>query len=279
MGEAQHKILKALEVSYPGKEQYSISYRILYARGVGIGGMEGQSIDDMTAFAIGKLQGGWSQDQVAASIQEMLAAEGWPQPAIEAMLAQVATQVTTQTQGQRELRESYGSPRREGKAPRQSDPTRMMMEMMQQMMSRMEALEKARIAPTTPQPQTPTPIPLPTGVQKTGRSKYPDPERFDGDRNKYPQFRYEAKAKLRHSSLHQAHSYQIDYIMSRTKDRASKTLLPWVERNIQSATIDELWAFMDRQFKDPHQRSRALDKLRHLSQGRRLVRDYISEFN
>ena len=36
---------------------------------------------------------------------------------------------------------------------------------------------------------------------------------------------------------------------------------------------------MDRQFKDPHQRSRALDKLRHLSQGRRLVRDYISEFN
>ena len=91
MGEAQHKILKALEVSYPGKEQYSISYRILYARGVGIGGMEGQSIDDMTAFAIGKLQGGWSQDQVAASIQEMLAAEGWPQPAIEAMLAQVST--------------------------------------------------------------------------------------------------------------------------------------------------------------------------------------------
>jgi hypothetical protein len=35
----------------------------------------------MTAFAIGKLQGGWSINQVDARIREMLAAEQWPTPA------------------------------------------------------------------------------------------------------------------------------------------------------------------------------------------------------
>ena len=41
----------------------------------------------MTAYAIGKLHGGWSQDKVAAGIREILAAEGWPKLVIKAILA------------------------------------------------------------------------------------------------------------------------------------------------------------------------------------------------
>lgn len=152
----------------------------------------------------------------------------------------------------------------------------MMQQMMQQMINRMDTLENQRITPPTPPTRTAT---LPKVQQEADQSKYPDPERFDGDRNKYPQFQYEAKAKLRHSYAHKNHAYQIDYIMGRTKDKAARAILPWVEKNVLAATIEDMWTFMDRQFKDPYQKTRALDKLRHLVQGKKLVRDYISEFN
>jgi hypothetical protein len=220
--------------------------------------MEGQSIDDLVTYAIGKLQGGLSQEQVAANMREMLVAEKWPALAIEATLGQVEARL------------------REKERQEQPDPSAVMMEMMRQMMNRMQALESQRTTPTPLPTRVPTP---PQTLQESDRSKYPDPERFDGDRNKYPQFRYETMAKLRHSYAHKSHAYQIDYIVGRTKDRASKVVLPWVEKNVLSATVEDMWAYMDRQFKDPYQKARALDKLRHLSQGKRLVRDYISEFN
>ena len=43
--------------------------------------------------------------------------------------------------------------------------------------------------------------------------------------------------------------------------------------------MEELWEHLDTQFLDVHRQKRALNKLRHLKQGRRLVRDYVSEFN
>ena len=60
--------------------------------------MEGQSIDDMTAYAIGKLHGGWSRGQAVASIREMLAAEQWPAQAIEATVSQVEARIREKDQ-------------------------------------------------------------------------------------------------------------------------------------------------------------------------------------
>ena len=146
--------------------------------------MEGQSIEDMTAYAIGKLQGGWSQDQVAAGIREMLAAERWPQSAIEAMLAQVAAQVTAQAPELDQAEASNNQETLHQEERGQFSTTRMMMEMMQQMMNRMDALEKQKTESATPPELT---VALPTF---TAKRRYPDPELFDGTRSKYQGWKY-----------------------------------------------------------------------------------------
>ncbi|KAF2652443.1 hypothetical protein K491DRAFT_718954 [Lophiostoma macrostomum CBS 122681] len=131
--------------------------------------MEGQSIDDMVTYAIGKLQGGLSREQVAANIREMLAAEKWPALAIEATLGQVETRLW------------------EKERPKQPDSSAMVMELMQQMMNRMEVLEKRMHAPA---PTTPTRAPTPPPAAIVSKKRFPDPEPFDGTRAKYQAWKY-----------------------------------------------------------------------------------------
>ncbi|EFQ85122.1 hypothetical protein PTT_20006, partial [Pyrenophora teres f. teres 0-1] len=129
------------------------------------------------------------------------------------------------------------------------------------MASRLEALEKQRTAEllsATPQVRTPArantpPSHAPTPVP-TKKSKFPHPEPFEGDRSKYLAFRYKAKAKLRHEYEGALSVAQID-------------------------GIDDLWHFMDQQYDDPHQKSKAFDRLSNLRQGKLSVRDYHMEFN
>jgi hypothetical protein len=63
----------------------------------------------------------------------------------------------------------------------QSDPSVMMMEMMRQIMDRMDALENRKAAPTIQPTRSPTP-PQPSAIPKR---RFPNPELFDGTRNKY----------------------------------------------------------------------------------------------
>ena len=233
--------------------------------------MEGQSIEDMTAYAIGKLRGGWSQEQVAASIREMLAAEGWPEPAIEAMLAQVAAQV--REQAKTEVSASRETSGQEERASEQPDTTRVMMRMMQQMMSRMDTLEKQKAGSTTPPEPTAA---LPT---LTARKRYPDPEIFDGTRSKYQGWKYNCQAKLTGDGfLYQEDIERNQYIFSRTKDRANSTLLPWLRVNERGQTA-ALWAFMDIEFGDQYEEESAIDKLQSIKQNKDSLRVYRQRFN
>lgn len=234
--------------------------------------MEGQSIEDMTAYAIGKLQGGWSRDQVAAGIREMLAAERWPESAIQAMLAQVAAQVTAQAPGpdQAEASNNQGTLHQEERV--QFDTTRMM-EMMQQMINRMDALEKQKTGSATPPELTATPPIL------TAKKRYPDPELFDGTRSKYQGWKYNCQAKLTGDGF--LYSTDIDrnqYIFSRTKDRANSTLLPWLRVHRQGET-SALWSFMDIEFGDQYEEESAIDKLQSIKQNKDSLRVYRQRFN
>lgn len=226
--------------------------------------MEGQSIDDMTAYAIGKLQGGWSHDQVAASIREMLAAEQWPASAIELMLAQVATRVNKQKSHEAEM------------PANQSDPSVIMMDMLRQMMNRIDTLENRTLGPaSTPPTRASTP---PQAAASEKRVKFPDPEKFDGDRSRYAIFRYQARAKLEADYRSCSEKAQVDYVFQRCIGNAAKVLLPWIV-NQPSPSLQGLWSFMDLQFDDPHQKTKAMDQLSGIRQGKRPVREYLIEFN
>ena len=235
--------------------------------------MEGQSIEDMTAYAIGKLQGGWSQDQVAAGIREMLAAERWPQSAIEAMLAQVAAQVTAQAPELDQAEASNNQETLHQEERGQFSTTRMMMEMMQQMMNRMDALEKQKTESATPPELTAA---LPTF---TAKRRYPDPELFDGTRSKYQGWKYNCQAKLTGDGfLYPTDIDRNQYIFSRTKDRANSTLLPWLRAHPQGET-SALWAFMDVEFGDQYEEESAIDKLQSIKQNKDSLRVYRQRFN
>ena len=141
-------------------------------------------------------------------------------------------------------------------------------------------MEEQKVTHTTPPMQAPTfppPIQLASTTEK--QSKFPDPEPFDGDRMTYATFRFKAKAKLRNDLAKHSEQYQIKYIMGRTKGYAASVVLPWCESYAEISLVDQMWAFLDQQFDDPHLKARALDQLNSLRQGKRSVREYQMEFN
>ncbi|KAB2110394.1 hypothetical protein AG0111_0g1387 [Alternaria gaisen] len=164
-----------------------------------------------------------------------------------------------------------------------------MAQMMQQMMrllspmaSRLEALERSQAegrsesslgANTTP------PLSTPVAEPAVRKNKFPDPERFDGTRGNYPGWKFECEGKLEYDcAMFPTEDARVRYVLSRTKDKANQVLLPWVLEH-KERTVVGLWEHMDTHFQDVHQQQRALNKLRHLKQGRRPIRDYVSEFN
>jgi hypothetical protein len=114
---------------------------------------------------------------------------------------------------------------------------------------------------------------------KLNKKRLPDPERYDGSRANYPGWKYECEGKLEYDEhLFPTEDAKKRYVLSRTRDKANQVLLPWILEN-RLGSVEEMWQHMDTQFLDVHQQKRALNKLRHLKQGRRSVRDYVSEFN
>ena len=172
--------------------------------------MKGHTIEELTTYAVGKLQEGWSPEQIEASLRETLANEQWPHSAIEAMVRQVDAQAC--------------AARAEKSKEQPVDPAKMMMEMMQQMMNRMDALERQKDPTITPPTQPATPVQPAIAI---GKKKYPDPEHFDGTQDKYLGWKYNCQGKLAGDSfLYPQDNNQKRYILSRTKDKANKSLLP-----------------------------------------------------
>jgi hypothetical protein len=241
--------------------------------------------DELSAYASAKHLAGVPDNEIQRSIVQMLKNDGWKEAAIAPMINEIARR----TKG---VAETKGSPRSPPKAAQ--DATAAMMaaltqltQMMVPITSRLEALEQ-QSAQQTPPAQTPKshldPVGAPTLLVEdqaliTRKSRLPDPERFDGTREKYASWKYECEGKLEcDSALYPDENTKKRYVLSRTTGRANQVLLPWLVAN-RDQSVSELWKHLDQRFQDVHQADRAIDKLRHLRQGKRSVRDYAAEFN
>jgi hypothetical protein len=234
--------------------------------------------DELSAYASAKHLAGVPDEEIREDIIRMLKNDGWKEAAIVPMINEVARR----TKG---VAETKGSPRSPPKAPQDASAALMaqLVQLLTPITARLDAIEQREPHPSsrmlTPESRSDleaTPLP-PAAVHQ--KRKFPDPERFDGNRSGYPGWKYECEGKLEYDQ----HLYPTDdakkrYILSRTKEKANQVLLPWILEN-RTSPVEELWEHLDTQFLDVHQQKRALNKLRHLKQGRRSVRDYVSEFN
>jgi hypothetical protein len=236
--------------------------------------------DELSAYASAKHLAGVPDEEIQQSIVQMLRSDGWKDAAITPMINEIARRT-------KEVAETKGSPRSPPKATQDATAAIMatltqLTQMMAPITARLEALERRDPYPAPPA-QTPEsrsdPTALPSYLDKPQKRRLPDPERFDGNRSNYPGWKYDCEGKLEYDShLYPTEDAKKRYILSRTKEKANQVLLPWILEN-RLGSVEELWEHMDTQFLDVHQQKRALNKLRHLKQGRRSVRDYVSEFN
>jgi hypothetical protein len=234
------------------------------------------NIDELAAYASTKHLSGVPDSAIKESIIKMLKDDGWKDAAIAPMISEIARR----TKG---VAESKGSPRSPPKTHQDSTATLMteMIKLLAPLTDRLNTLEQRQASPSSTQALTPESLPnsLVSTQATHSRRKFPDPERFDGTRANYPGWKFECEGKLEYDShLYPSEDAKKRYVLSRTKDKANQVLLPWILEN-KLGPVEELWEHMDTQFLDVHQQKRALNKLRHLKQGRRPVRDYVSEFN
>jgi hypothetical protein len=237
------------------------------------------NVDELSAYASAKHLSGVSDEEIQESIIRMLRDDGWKDAAITPMISEIARR----TKG---VAETKGSPRSPPKASQDATAAIMtrLLEMLTPLTARLNVLEQQQ---TAQKPQVPTPgnpaitLPNPQQLYDAPRHqpKFPHPELFDGDRPKYAAFRYKTKAKLRNEYDRLSDEAKISYVVSRCTERASDVILPWAEQNQDRCSIGDLWVFLDQQYDDPHLKSKALDQLSSLRQGKRSVRDYHMEFN
>jgi hypothetical protein len=245
------------------------------------------NVDELSAYASAKHLSGVSDEEIQESIIRMLQDDGWKDAAITPMINEIARR----TKG---VAETKGSPRSPPKGSQDATAAIMaqLLEMLTPMAARLNALEQQQtplvdIRTATPESQPAKPhIPALTSVssalashQQPYRPKFPHPELFDGNRSKYLAFRYKAKAKLHNEYEGLQDKAKIAYVVSRCTERASDVILLWAEQKQSYCSTEDLWRFFDQQYDDPHLKSKALDQLSNLRQGKRSVRDYHMEFN
>jgi len=235
------------------------------------------NVDELSAYASAKHLAGVSDRDIQEDIVQMLRSDGWKDAAIAPMINEIA----------RRTKEARESPKGSPKASQNTTAAMLaaltqLTQMMAPITSRLEALEQRSAQPTPPMP-TPESysdhVTAPTLSEKPQKKRLPDPERFDGSRSNYPGWKYECEGKLQYDlHLFPTEDAKKRYVLSRTRDKANQVLLPWILEN-RLGSVEEMWQHMDTQFLDVHQQKRSLNRLRHLKQGRRSVRDYVSEFN
>ena len=117
--------------------------------------------------------------------------------------------------------------------------------------------------------------------EKPRRRRLPDPEHFDGDKKKFPNWIYNMKSKLVHDKEDFDNERKAcDYVFSRVKGTAATLIKPYLKNmeNKSEWNTDNLVRFMETMFGDPHAAERARDKLMNLMQGKRSLRTYAMEF-
>lgn len=242
--------------------------------------MPNLNADELSAYASAKHLAGVPGDEIQWSIVRMLENDGWKEAAIAPMISEIARR----TKG---VTETKGSPKSPPKAAQDSTAAMMaaltqLTQMMAPITTRLAALEQRESQPPA-QPQTsgsPSAAAVtPLSTEMNQRTKYPHPELFNGDRAKYAAFRYKTKAKLYNDYSGASSRTKIAYVVSRCSEKASDVILPWAEQNQEDCSIDDLWHFLNQQYDDPHLKTKALDQLSNLRQGRRAIRDYHMEFN
>ena len=236
------------------------------------------NVEELAAYATTKSQAGVPDEEILREITQMLREDGWKEAAIGPTIEAVVKRSSVVG--------GKGSPRQEGSPKANQNAVAQVMEQMMQLLSpmasRLEALERNQAegrSESSPRVDTPPP-PLTTVAEPAARkNKFPDPERFDGTRDNYLGWKFECEGKLEYDhAIFPTEDAKVRYVLSRTKGKANQVLLPWVLENKERTTAG-LWEHMDTHFQDVHQQQRALNKLRHLKQGRRPIRDYVSEFN
>lgn len=201
------------------------------------------NVEELAAYATAKSQAGVSDEEILREITQMLRDDGWKEAAIGPTIEAVVKRSSVVG--------GKGSPRRgEPSKSNQDAMTQMMTQMMQllsPMASRLEALERAQAESRSEQSaRINTPPPPPATEEPSARkNKFPHPEPFDGDRNKYVAFKYKTQAKLRHEYEGTPSIAQIEYVVNRCTGKAADILLPWAIQNQSKRRIEDLWSFMD----------------------------------
>ncbi|KAI1676346.1 Gag protein [Pyrenophora tritici-repentis] len=236
------------------------------------------NVEELAAYATAKSQAGVLDEEILREITQMLREDGWKEAAIGPTIEAVVKRSSVVG--------GKGSPRQGGSPKTSQNAVTQVMEQMMQLLSpiasRLEALERIQAEGRSESSIGAfTPLPAAAAITEPAarKNKFPHPEPFDGDRTKYVAFKYKTQAKLRHEYEGTPSLVQIEYVVSRCTGKAADVLLPWAIQNQSKRRIEDLWSFMDQQFDDPHQKSKALDRLSTLKQGKLSVRDYHMEFN
>jgi len=118
------------------------------------------------------------------------------------------------------------------------------------------------------------------GPTKERRKRLPDPQRFNGTRSEYPGWRLAITGKFAaDGDDYTTSELYCQYVYSRLEGKARTIATPFMESCQKSGyDTDRLWTFLDSCFKDHHVETRARDKITHMKQSKREVREYLYDF-
>ena len=112
------------------------------------------------------------------------------------------------------------------------------------------------------------------------RPALPQPDHFNGDRDKYEFWKYTVREKLRRDGhiIGNNTTDQAGYVIALLQGDASRFVGPLL-KHTESITLESLWAHLDRRYDDPYLKEEAWTKLSGLKQGQKPFVDFIQEFN
>jgi hypothetical protein len=111
--------------------------------------------------------------------------------------------------------------------------------------------------------------------------KIPDPDRFNGDRDKLENFRLMMILKLKgNEDWYPTEQDRLRYIFSRLEGAAQQQVISRVrlDGSIEITSTEELWTILERAFGDPDRKGTAQRTVQNLRQRNREFHVYLAEF-
>jgi hypothetical protein len=111
--------------------------------------------------------------------------------------------------------------------------------------------------------------------------KIPDPDRFNGDRDKLENFRLMMILKLKgNEDWYPTEQDRLRYIFSRLEGAAQQQVISRVrlDGSIEITSTEELWTILERSFGDPDRKGTAQRTVQNLRQRNREFHVYLAEF-